>query len=358
MSKRFPIALAAVSIAMIGLWTAQPSSADVGDIGWTSVCNYSHSLMDDPIVYPGQPGVSHLHDFYGNTTTDAYSTIPSLLAGTTSCVNPGETAAYWVPALMYSDVLKTSPSATIYYRSTTVPVSAIKPIPPGLVMIAGDSHATGDQPLSIIGWTCGNGLSYPEAPICGPTTDLQLHIIFPSCWDGVHLDTADHKSHMAYPDLKAQTCPADHPVSVPRIMIILHYVGVHDGTKVMLMSGPTYTAHADFMNAWDPATMANLTTTCVNAGINCKVADNVGPRMTFDQKPANPTSSRSATFAFHPNELTAGPTTCKLDSQPAVNCSSDTFKVTNLSTGSHTLSVTATDFAGNVGVTAYTWLIV
>ena len=162
---------AVAAIAMVGLWTAQPSSADVGDIGWTSVCDYSHSLKDDPIVYPGQPGVSHLHDFYGNSTTNAYSTIPSLLAaGTTTCVNQGETAAYWVPALMYNGVLKTSPSATIYYRSTTVPVSAIKPIPPGLVMIAGDSHATGDQPLDIIGWGCGDGLSYPEAPTCGATT--------------------------------------------------------------------------------------------------------------------------------------------------------------------------------------------
>src|SRR5438552_4669667 len=111
MVRRLPASLAAVALVMIGLWAAHPSSADGTDVGWTSVCNYSRSLMDDPIVYPGQPGVSHLHDFYGNTTTDAYSTIASLLAaGTTSCVNPGETAAYWVPALMYNNVLKTSPS--------------------------------------------------------------------------------------------------------------------------------------------------------------------------------------------------------------------------------------------------------
>ena len=69
-----------VAMTFFGLAGSQPSSADVGDIGWTSVCDYSHSLKDDPIVYPGQPGVSHLHDFYGNTTTNAYSTIASLLA--------------------------------------------------------------------------------------------------------------------------------------------------------------------------------------------------------------------------------------------------------------------------------------
>jgi hypothetical protein len=314
--------------------------------------------MDDPIVYPGQPGVSHLHDFYGNTTTDAYSTIASLLAaGTTSCVNTGETAAYWVPALMYNNVLKTSPSATIYYRSSTTPVNTIKPMPPGLVMIAGDSHATGDQPIDIVNWTCGDGVPHPEPPNCGATIDVQLHIRFPSCWDGVHLDSTDHKSHMAYPDPDTSACPPDHPVSVPKIIINLHYVGVHDGTKVMLMSGPAYTAHADFMNAWDPATMSNLTSTCINAGINCEVADNVGPYMFFDQKPSNPTTQRSATFVFHPNEATAGPYTCKLDSRPGVKCSSGTFKVTNLATGGHTLLITATDLLGNVGVSGYVWLV-
>ena len=59
---------------------------------------------------------------------------------------------------------------------------------------------------------------------------------------------------------------------MPKIIINLHYVGVHDGTQVMLMSGPAYTAHADFMNAWDPATMSDLTSRCIDAGINCKVA--------------------------------------------------------------------------------------
>ena len=38
-------------------------------------CGYSHSAPDDPIVYPGQPGMSHEHDFFGNVTTDADSTL-------------------------------------------------------------------------------------------------------------------------------------------------------------------------------------------------------------------------------------------------------------------------------------------
>jgi len=41
-------------------------------------CGYSHSRHDDPIVRPRQPGRSHLHDFVGNTTTNAFSTYASM----------------------------------------------------------------------------------------------------------------------------------------------------------------------------------------------------------------------------------------------------------------------------------------
>src|SRR5215207_9393185 len=39
--------------------------------GWIVSCMYSHSLNDDPIVYPGQVGRAHLHDFSGANTTNA-----------------------------------------------------------------------------------------------------------------------------------------------------------------------------------------------------------------------------------------------------------------------------------------------
>lgn len=34
-----------------------------------SNCYFSHISADDPIVYPGQPGVSHSHTFFGAVTT-------------------------------------------------------------------------------------------------------------------------------------------------------------------------------------------------------------------------------------------------------------------------------------------------
>ena len=67
-----------------------------------SDCRFSHSAPDDPIVRPGLPGASHPHEFFGNTSTDARSSLQSLLAHGTTCMRKADTAAYWVPALYRS----------------------------------------------------------------------------------------------------------------------------------------------------------------------------------------------------------------------------------------------------------------
>lgn len=41
------------------------------------------------------------------------------------------------------------------------------------------------------------------------------------CWDGVNLDSTDHKSHVAYPSGSFETggaCPSTHPVKLPQVM--------------------------------------------------------------------------------------------------------------------------------------------
>jgi hypothetical protein len=48
------------------------------------VCRFSHQDADDPTVFPGQAGKSHLHTFFGNTTTGAASTYESLRAAATT----------------------------------------------------------------------------------------------------------------------------------------------------------------------------------------------------------------------------------------------------------------------------------
>ena len=58
---------------------ARPVGAERGV--FATLCRFSHEAADDPIVFPGQAGKSHLHTFFGNTTTSAASTYESLRAG-------------------------------------------------------------------------------------------------------------------------------------------------------------------------------------------------------------------------------------------------------------------------------------
>ena len=69
-------------------------------------CKFSHTADDDPIVFPGQSGKSHLHMFIGNTGANANSTYQSLrTTGGSTCDNQGQSFAinrssYWTPAMM------------------------------------------------------------------------------------------------------------------------------------------------------------------------------------------------------------------------------------------------------------------
>jgi hypothetical protein len=90
-------------------------------------------------------------------------------------------------------------------------------------------------------------------------TWLELHVNYPDCWDGEHLDSPDHKSHMAHS--RDYVCPASHPVKVPLIRLMIRYPIV-DARGVTLASGGQLTGHADFVNAWDQRVLERLVDEC------------------------------------------------------------------------------------------------
>src|SRR4029077_5809887 len=102
-------------------------------------CGYSHSLTDDPIVFPGQPGASHLHDFFGNVSANASSTFESMLAGETTCRVPSDTAGYWAPAGFMEAAQVTPGVMCIYYL--VPPFGNVETIPAGLQMVGGNKEA-------------------------------------------------------------------------------------------------------------------------------------------------------------------------------------------------------------------------
>ena len=250
---------------------------------WSIKCNHSHSAPDDPIVFPALAGRSHLHDFFGNVSVDANSTTASLArtAGSTCLRGMGEAdkADYWTPALLRNGRAVTGSTDELridaYYAVLDKPLP-VRPMPLGLRMIAGDSGARTAQPINIVHYNC---LYYPRGgqatkksaaiPSCPPGTYLSAKIDFPSCWDGVNLDSPDHKSHMAYPN--RGVCPVSHPVGLPALGIRLRWKAARGipSSQLSLSSGGQQTMHADFWNVWSTSVMRWLVDNCLNATRNC-----------------------------------------------------------------------------------------
>ena len=249
--------------------TAAPNMRALQGVNFVGSCMFSHMNMDDPIVYPRKAGASHDHSFVGNTSTNAFSTVRSLRTASSTCKRDGETAAYWMPTLLLNGQMIAPRGATIYYRRKTVaPLSAF---PAGFKLIAGDRHATSPQGMQITYWNCGAASAIPasgDVPTCPNThrESLRLHVNFPSCWDGRHLNSANHQSHMAY--AVRGNCPASHPAALPAISLIFRYP-ITGGSGVTLASGGQYSAHADFFNAWNQGALNGLVNGCLNALRHC-----------------------------------------------------------------------------------------
>ncbi len=229
-------------------------------------CYFSHISADDPIVYPGLPGWSHSHTFFGNRSTDASSTPRSLRAGKTNCRTKADRAAYWVPTLYLDGKIVRPASIGVYHKIKTADV--VHPFPAGLRIVEGNSGARRPQSIDVVHWTCwmsrGPSSAVPTCPskplgFDGRLSYLTLHVNFPDCWDGKHLDSPDHHSHMAYSNYG--TCPRSHPVQVPGLRYVIAYP-ILGGPGVTLSSGGQFSGHGDFMNGWDQSVLARIVAGC------------------------------------------------------------------------------------------------
>ena len=249
------------------LGSAAPG-ASVKGVNFISLCRFSHRAQDDPIVYPGQPGVSHDHSFVGNVSTDAFSTLASLRRAGTTCQRAGDTAAYWMPTLYVGGRPVAPSGATIYYRRNVL--RKLRPFPPGLKMIAGNQlEHRRPQSVLVTYWDCGDLVDVPRSgtvPTCPDGSSLRLSVSFPDCWNGRSLDSLNHKSHMAYS--VGGRCPRGHPVAVPALTVVYRYPTL-GGLTAALASTAQYSAHADFVNAWNPSALAKLVSACLNRLRHC-----------------------------------------------------------------------------------------
>ncbi len=237
-------------------------------------CAWSHAAPDDPIVHPGHPGRSHLHDFFGNVATDADSSATALLGQDTTCQNKLDTAAYWAPALLRDGVPVTPSGSVAYYRpGPGVDTASVQPYPPGLMMVSGDMATTESQIPAVAAWHCGaSPILLSEPPTCPRTAPLGVRIVFPDCWDGERLDSDDHRAHVA--TSARGGCPDSHPVAIPQLTFEVHYPVTGDPAGLELASGGVLGVHADFLNAWDQAALEREVRVCLNGGKVCGVVSN------------------------------------------------------------------------------------
>jgi hypothetical protein len=227
----------------------------------------THRLNDDPIVFPGLPGASHNHTFTGNPIVDA-STIPTdLVGGKTSCQDPKDASSYWFPTLLQGGQPVAPETITMYYKSGVKDYRTVLPFPAGFRLVVGNAKATSLEQFEGY-WTCGSNEFATIPAACPSGSSLIVRLKAPSCWDGVRLDSPDHKAHMAYP--VDDICPSSHPVPLPMLQLKVPYKLPGGNTSgLSYSSGADFTFHFDFMNGWDQARHAEVIAHCVNGGRQC-----------------------------------------------------------------------------------------
>jgi hypothetical protein len=149
-------------------------------------------------------------------------------------------------------------------------------------------------------WYCtkGDGKHYPDLDAlfnsgCVAGAQIIANTIAPNCWDGKHLDVADHRSHMAYGSYGSwgyYKCPADHPYVIPQeenkatFTVTDDMIGTNpDGThfsRIRLSSDamlpgakPGQTLHADYIESWVAEAKDLWLANCIEKALDCSGGD-------------------------------------------------------------------------------------
>jgi hypothetical protein len=249
----------------------------------------NHRNSDNFMVTPGKRnGAQHVHDYVGNLSTDAFSDDDSLHRAGTTCDRDNKSTFFW-PVLRATDqrgddadedgggldgnfgrILR---PATVDLRFLGNPKQKVVPMPDDLTIIMGDAKArTNGEKNANAQWTCTgfeNRIT-DKYPLCPAGSRLVRILEFPSCWDGEHLDSKDHRSHVVYPDEDGRCDRGFKPI--PRLRVTLTF-DRPNGRNFAVDTFPDQkhdprTDHSDFMNI-APDSVLDLAADCINSGRNC-----------------------------------------------------------------------------------------
>ncbi|MEV6303473.1 DUF1996 domain-containing protein [Actinoplanes sp. NPDC051861] len=247
---------------------------------FNATCGYSHSRPDDPIIFPGLPGASHMHSFLGNDRTDANTTTATLLANaSTSCRPAPDLSAYWIPSLYQGDRVIEPKDVVVYYGSRLTDPSVTKPFPQGFRMIAGDAKLQTPTPAGSVNafYCAGPGGEIGRSadgnwPICASTAVLMFHLVFQDCWDGRNLDSPTHKAHVSYS--YDGTCRGDYPIAIPNLSFLISYQTSGTAAGFRLASGMASSMHGDAFFAWENRAQSERVKNCLVQKAKCNTEGN------------------------------------------------------------------------------------
>ncbi|MFD8237130.1 DUF1996 domain-containing protein [Streptomyces sp. NPDC059696] len=282
---------------------------------------------DNVIVAPGVTnGAHHFHDYVGNQSNNAFASDQDLAKAETSCADQGDKSSYYWPVVRLQNgaqeqdaqkpgggiegnagEIVTPKQVTLTFVGN--PREKVTAMPRLLRIITGDAKSFVNGPANAnASWSC-TGFEDRQLkdkyPLCPQGSDVVRTFTFQSCWDGRNIDSANHRTHVAFADA-AGNCPSGFrpiPQLVQRIVYDIDAPSLEDGGRTTPLfavdSFPEQlhkpvTDHGDFINVFDEDLMGDMVD-CINDGRKCGAGADGGQNPAPGEEPEEqPTKSPEA----------------------------------------------------------------
>ncbi|MER6004773.1 DUF1996 domain-containing protein [Nonomuraea angiospora] len=152
------------------------------------------------------------------------------------------------------------------------PTGKVVAAPQFLRIITGNARVGGAEANA--GWTCTgfeNRQLTDKYPLCPRGSRLVRVFDFQSCWDGQNVDSANHRTHVTFPQADG-SCPQGFQ-PIPALEHRLVY-NVPQGPNFAVDTFPEelhkpVTDHSDFINLMNEQQMGRVVD-CINSGRRCR----------------------------------------------------------------------------------------
>ncbi|SNX57953.1 uncharacterized protein DUF1996 [Streptomyces sp. TLI_55] len=263
--------------------------------------NKNHNT-DNVIVAPGvSNGAHHLHDYVGNQSNDAFASDQELAGAQSTCQNQGDKSSYFWPVLRLQNgtqdfdqnkdgggkegnvgkILQASQAQIKFVGNKKGNVVAM---PTALRIITGDAKAfVNGNANANVNWSCTGFENkvqlHDKYPICPQGSQVVRTTNFQSCWDGKNIDSANHRTHVAF--VQADGSCANGFKAIPQLQVRLVYnvpaPKLQNGQVIQPYAVDTFpenlhkpiTDHNDFINFFSTNLM-NKMVNCINSGQRCQ----------------------------------------------------------------------------------------